>query len=193
MGVMFCDDLTEPRQKLYWQTFRDRCEIDEWEYACHQAIARETFHKVPLPAQLMEYVQEYRHAQERQRQQEGQCQAQIAYNLKEAERLMLEALPEWKAEQQRLREELAQRAAREQEEQRQSDKEYREWKASLSQEDLRLFCLLNPPREKYVWRGLKLAEEQLRYEPQGDPAEAKRKAREQLRQIMAENKQGEEG
>ena len=60
MAEFFCDALTEQRQRSYWQIMRDRITIAEWQYACVEAMARETFHKVPLPAQLMEYVREYR-------------------------------------------------------------------------------------------------------------------------------------
>ena len=60
MAEFFCDELSEMRQRSYWAIMRDRVTIAEWQYACVEAMARETFHKVPLPAQLMEYVREYR-------------------------------------------------------------------------------------------------------------------------------------
>ena len=60
MSEFFCDELSEVRQRCYWQIMRERATLPEWQYACTQAMARETFHKVPLPAQLMEYVREYR-------------------------------------------------------------------------------------------------------------------------------------
>ena len=60
MAELFCDALTEQRQRSYWQIMRDRVTLPEWQYACTQAMARETFHRVPLPAHLMEYVREYR-------------------------------------------------------------------------------------------------------------------------------------
>lgn len=63
MGVIFNDDLSPVRQKLYWALFRDCVTIDEWEYASLQAMARETFHKMPLPGQLLDYVREYRRVQ----------------------------------------------------------------------------------------------------------------------------------
>ena len=62
MGEFFGDELSELRQRMYWEICRDRLVIEEWEYACLQAMARETFHKVPLPAQLLDYVREYRSA-----------------------------------------------------------------------------------------------------------------------------------
>ena len=60
MSEFFCDELSEIRQRCYWHIMRERTTLEEWQYACMQAMARETFHKVPLPAQLMEYVREYR-------------------------------------------------------------------------------------------------------------------------------------
>lgn len=72
MALLFCDEMTKPRQHLYWEMLRDSLSIDEWEYACGQAMARETFHKVPLPAALMDYVREYRQA-EKERAWRAQC------------------------------------------------------------------------------------------------------------------------
>ncbi len=72
MGLMFSDELTKPRQRLYWEVFRDTCTIDEWEYATHEAMLRETFHKVPLPAALLDYVKECRRKEREQRLQD-QC------------------------------------------------------------------------------------------------------------------------
>lgn len=63
MGEVFCDRLSEVRQRSYWRLLRDLCTLDEWRYACTQALLRETFHKVPVPAQLLDYVREYRRAQ----------------------------------------------------------------------------------------------------------------------------------
>lgn len=60
MGEFFCDELSEVRQRSYWEIMRERVTLAEWQYACREAMARETFHKVPLPAQLMDYVREYR-------------------------------------------------------------------------------------------------------------------------------------
>ena len=186
MGELFSDALSELRQRTYWELCRDKITIEEWRYACTQAMARETFHKVPLPAQLMDYVREYRREQRQRLEQEEQRQFQVAYNLREAERLALEASPAWKAEQQKLCEEQAQREARKHEKEVQDYAECEAWKASLSKQDLKLFELLNPPFETYIWRGVAVAEEQLHYKPHGDPAEAKRKARAQLAQLMAQ-------
>lgn len=63
MSLIFCDEVTKERQKLYWEALHARLTIDEWEYACGAAIDRETFHKVPLPAVLMGYIHEYREEQ----------------------------------------------------------------------------------------------------------------------------------
>ncbi len=70
MGVYFSDELTKPRQKLYWDLLHEHLTIDEWEYACHQAMLEENFHKVPLVATLKGYVQTYRAAHRTQRQRE---------------------------------------------------------------------------------------------------------------------------
>ena len=170
MIEIFQDDMTELRQKLYWQLFADRHTIDEWEYACQQAMIRETFHKVPLPAQLMDYIREYRQEQAREHRSRA-----------EAQRLALEASPEWKAEQ-------AKKKAVQEAQERQRQEEYQQWIASLSSDDKILYRIINPPRDgSQPWR--RLTEEELLYTPQTDPAEAKRKAREQLQQIMAESHQ----
>ena len=60
MGEFFSDELSELRQRSYWRLLEDKCSLAEWCYACTQAMTRETFHKVPLPAQLLDYVREYR-------------------------------------------------------------------------------------------------------------------------------------
>lgn len=83
MALIFSDELSKERQKLYWALLCDQITIEEWEYACQQAMGRETFHKVPLPAQLMDYVQEYRearrdeaHRQRRMREEERRLLAE---------------------------------------------------------------------------------------------------------------------
>ena len=60
MIEMFQDEMNEVRQRSYWQIMRDHVTLAEWQYACTQAMARETFYKVPLPAHMTEYVREYR-------------------------------------------------------------------------------------------------------------------------------------
>lgn len=60
MSALFCDELSEIRQRLYWQFFQEIVSLEEWQAACHQAMTGETFYKVPLPAVLMEYVRDYR-------------------------------------------------------------------------------------------------------------------------------------
>lgn len=64
MSVMFDHPLSETRQSMYWALLRDRVTLDEWTYATAEAMARETFYKVPLPAHLLDYVREYRHLHE---------------------------------------------------------------------------------------------------------------------------------
>lgn len=58
MGDFFCDELSEARQAIYFAVFH-RVAIEAWEYACLEAIRTETFHKVPLPAVLLEHVAMY--------------------------------------------------------------------------------------------------------------------------------------
>jgi hypothetical protein len=60
MMVIFCDQMDHDRVAMYWQTLGPLLELDEWVYACRQAMLRETFYKVPLPGQLMDYVRELR-------------------------------------------------------------------------------------------------------------------------------------
>lgn len=60
MAALFCDPMADIRQRLYWQFFQDIATIEEWQYACHQAMTGETFYKVPLPAVLMDYIRQYR-------------------------------------------------------------------------------------------------------------------------------------
>jgi hypothetical protein len=70
MGEFFSDELSELRQHTYWGILRERCTLEEWHYACTQAMAGETFNKVPLPKVLLGYVQEHREAHRTQRQRE---------------------------------------------------------------------------------------------------------------------------
>ena len=188
LGVMFCDELSKDRQQLYWTAMRVDVSIEEWEYACMQAIQCETFHKVPLPAILWTYIETFRQEQACRQEQEHFRQVEAAYMVQNAQRIALESSPEWQAEQQALRLAREQERIHEREEARQRDQEYQDWKSSLSKEDLRLFNFLNLPSEPYTWPGIARAEEQLYFQPRGDPAEAKRKARKQLSQIMSEMK-----
>ena len=72
MGAMCCDELTEVRQRLYWEFFRDGHTLEEWLYACNQVMWRETYHKVPMPAILREYIVEFRKATAEERKQREQ-------------------------------------------------------------------------------------------------------------------------
>jgi hypothetical protein len=134
MGTMFSDDVTKPRQKLYWLAFRDTVVIEEWEYACMQAMQRETFHKVPLPAALMHYVREYRH-------KEVLAQQAAERQMAEAERIALEASPEWQAEQARRRADARQRQA----ETERIQQEYQAWLAEQPRDIRIALGQLNPP------------------------------------------------
>jgi hypothetical protein len=60
LGTFFTDELTETRQRLYWQVMKDNCTIEEWQQACYGVMEHEAFHKVPLPAILLRYVATYR-------------------------------------------------------------------------------------------------------------------------------------
>ena len=69
VGAMCTDEISERRQRLYWEFFRDHSTIEEWAYACNQAMWRETFHKIPMPAVLREYIVEYRKTTAEERKQ----------------------------------------------------------------------------------------------------------------------------
>lgn len=69
MSAFFCDELSELRISTYWRLLSQKCTIQEWEYACTQAMLREEFHKIPLPAALLDYIREYRSSR-RSRQRE---------------------------------------------------------------------------------------------------------------------------
>lgn len=172
MGLIFSDDLSKDRQRLYWEIFRDRITLAEWEYACHQAISRETFHKVPLPAVLMDYVRECRQAHERQLRLEEAQAREAARIIEQAQRVLLEASPAWQAEQ------AAKREAQE--------NAVREAIADLNRKwgiDWRLMPETVPSRQRFR----RLSEEELRYQPHENPEEAKAKLREQLRLLQAED------
>lgn len=69
MAEMCADELSELKQRGYWSLLQDKLSIEEWEYGCMQAMERETFHKIPMPAVLLDYGREYRHARRAQREQ----------------------------------------------------------------------------------------------------------------------------
>jgi hypothetical protein len=66
LELFFRDTLSDEHRLLYWQTMRDRCGIDAWEYACEEVLGTHDFHTVPLPAVLLPYVEEYRTERRRQ-------------------------------------------------------------------------------------------------------------------------------
>jgi hypothetical protein len=67
LSVLCCDELTQVRQRLYWQFLRDNMCLEEWQYACEQVMLREIYHKVPMPAVLIEYAREFRKRKREQR------------------------------------------------------------------------------------------------------------------------------
>jgi hypothetical protein len=60
MGLMFSDQLSKRRQLLYWDALYDEMTIDEWEAVTRQAMKAQNFHKIPLPAVLIDYAKEAR-------------------------------------------------------------------------------------------------------------------------------------
>jgi hypothetical protein len=151
MGALFSDELTELRQRSYWQLFSECVTTEEWEYACQEAMKRETFHKVPLPAQLMDYVREHRRAL-----RDAALQAQLAEDVRTRKRLLA------------LGEPLVDPA------------EIEALITSVWPEEKETPKYPRLPTHRH------LTEEELHYEPQTDPEEAKRKARAQLRQLLGE-------
>lgn len=67
MAEFLGDELAESRQRLYWDLMAPLASIEEWEYACHQALLRQEFHKVPLPAVMLDFVREYRKIRKEER------------------------------------------------------------------------------------------------------------------------------
>lgn len=116
MGELFCDEVSEVRQRAYWGLLVNRMTIEEWEYAAEQAMLRESFHKIPLPSQLLKYVQEQRAAQGHQGHTNDAHERIVAHMTAYNERLALEASPEWKRERAlQMEEEYAKRKAEQQE------------------------------------------------------------------------------
>lgn len=172
LAEMFSDELLPSKQKLYWQLFADRSTLAEWEYACFEAMSHETFHKVPLPAALWEYIRGYRAEQQRLQALDAARERDAARLVAHAERLALEASPEWQAEQAKQRAEDERRL-----------EEYQEWLAQQPRSVKIALRLINPPNPA---RWLPLSEDELAYEPTEDPATAKARLRQQLRQLMDE-------
>jgi hypothetical protein len=56
------DPMDEVRQRGYWRRLHDQMSIEEWEYACLYAPLNESFHKVPMPGVLLDYVRDMRKA-----------------------------------------------------------------------------------------------------------------------------------
>lgn len=170
MAEMFSDEMSELKQRGYWQIMQDRLTIEEWEYACTQAITRETFHKVPLPAVLLDYAREQRKIVTAAKEKQQLIEAQAA-------RLALEATPAWQARE-------AERQAREKERrvaeaERQSQSQT--WLETQPRSELIRLGLINPPNPS---RWLPLEDESLDYEPREDPEHAKDRLRAQFRQLI---------
>lgn len=109
MGEFFSDELTEIRQRIYWDLFQ-RVSIDAWEYACVQCMRSETFHKVPLPAVLTPHVMEYQRREMAQREALANDQER---RLLETEYIQKQEHMFLEAESQRLRAIIAQQKAQE--------------------------------------------------------------------------------
>lgn len=60
MAELCRDEMSELRQTTYWELLSPLLSIEEWEYACKQAMLSETFHSVPMPATLVVYGKELR-------------------------------------------------------------------------------------------------------------------------------------
>lgn len=103
LEVFFRDTLTEEHELLYWHTMQDRCSIREWEYACEEVLAHHDFHTVPLPAVFLKYAEEYRSAHRHQEEERWRANQR---QLETAERLALEADPEWQEAERQRKEEL---------------------------------------------------------------------------------------
>ena len=172
MGTMFSDEVSTQRQALYWDAFRDRITIEEWEYACREAIAKVAFNKLPLPAVLLGYIHEL-HAKQRRRAEEQAKQERLAASqLAQAERLALEASPEWQAAQRTQQAEAqAQREA------------YQAWLKTQPASIRIALNTWNPPNPSR-WRPL--SDDELAYEQRTDPVQEKEKLRQQLRQLTEE-------
>jgi len=170
MGVMFADDLTTPRQRLYWEVLKDMITIDEWEYACTSALRHETFHKVPLPAVLLTYVAACREGEARRLADASRRQFEETMLIERAERLALEASPEWQAEQEKQRANAEQERA-----------DYQAWLDAQPRHVLIALGKINPPQPER-WR--RLSDDDLTYEPSEPPEVAKARLRSQFRQIM---------
>ena len=173
MAEMFSDTMSELKQRGYWNLLHPRLTIEEWEYACTQAMTRETFHKVPLPAILIDYAMEHRQAARAAEEAEHRHALEASRREAQAVRRALEASPEWQAEQKEQR-------AREQ----QDRADYEAWLATLPRAVKITLGLINPPNPKR-WRPL--GEDDLLYVPTEDPEHAKGRLRAQFQKLLEEN------
>jgi hypothetical protein len=165
LGVMFSDELSKPRQRLYWEALKDVVTLEEWDYATMEAIRRETFHKVPLPGQLMTYIEEYRVSRRQHDKEREQAQRRT---LEAAERLVLEADPVWQEAERRRKEDLRQ----------------------MEEEAYKVLAKNLGPN----WRDtdthhqipVRLPDEGLHYTPSDDPARLRALALEKIEQLKAQ-------
>jgi len=165
LASMLLDELNDARMEGYWVTLGNKMSIDEFEGACRLAMERETFHKVPLPAVLIGYAQEYREAQALEAKRAERA-------LAEQRRLALEADPVWQAQERQRRIDAAMQEA-----------ENIAWRAQQSRETLIELGLLNPPNPNR-WVGAD--HDDLTYTPSVDIAARKAQLRAQLDQLMKE-------
>lgn len=56
LAAVCCDELDELRLEAYWDLFAEECSLEEWQTVCHAALRGETFHKLPMPATLLRYL-----------------------------------------------------------------------------------------------------------------------------------------
>lgn len=117
MAMLFCDEMSKERVQLYWELFRDKVSLEEWQYACRKAMLGVEFPKVPMPAILMDYVKEFRslqllEAQRAQRAEKPPLQIreeqfsleqlrQLQMNIwpEERDRILKDPIPEYDKEQ----------------------------------------------------------------------------------------------
>ena len=178
LAILFEGQSHAVKQRLYWETMRDACRIEEWEYAAAQACKRETFHQLPLPAHLLDYVREHRSLQAhvlRQTEQEARETAQV---LAEAEAVMQDVTDPVEME-------LLQQQVEAQQEQR----AYEDWLWCQPRRVLWALAREHRPESGH-WHPFR--PEDLTYEQTTIPDVERARLRTQLLQLMNEDvKQGE--
>jgi hypothetical protein len=56
------DPMAEERQRAYWWVLQDRCTLEEFEVACREVLASETYHRMPMPGAFLAAVRALREA-----------------------------------------------------------------------------------------------------------------------------------